>query len=121
MAKLAWVAKALAISSSSGSKSRSSVKRKLNWPFAWPPKLRGMINNGFIPSQSREERRAAGSGECGSRIREALRSYLLGLGIKTLLIIPLSLGGQANGQLSFRFTEERDFDREELEIARALA
>src|SRR6202030_1265384 len=56
-----------------------------------------------------------------SPLPEALRSYLLGLGIKTLLIIPLSLGGQANGQLSFRFTEERDFDPEELEIARALA
>jgi PAS domain S-box-containing protein len=56
-----------------------------------------------------------------SPIPEALRSYLLGQGIKTLLIIPLSLGGQANGQLSFRFTDERDFDPEELEIARALA
>ena len=51
--QLAWVAKALAISSSSGSKSRSSVKRKLNWPFAWPPKLKGMINKVFIPSPSR--------------------------------------------------------------------
>src|SRR5580704_9362529 len=56
-----------------------------------------------------------------SPIPEALRFYLLGLGIKTLLIIPLTLGGQANGQLSFRFTEARDFDPEELEIARALA
>jgi signal transduction histidine kinase len=56
-----------------------------------------------------------------SPIPEALRFYLLGLGIKTLLIIPLTLGGQANGQLSFRFTEERDFHPEELEIARALA
>src|SRR6202040_1793870 len=56
-----------------------------------------------------------------SPIPEALRFYLLGLGIKTLLIIPLTLGGQANGQLSFRFTEERDFQAEELEIARALA
>src|ERR1700686_5382191 len=56
-----------------------------------------------------------------SPIPEALRFYLLGLGIKTLLIIPLTLGRQANGQLSFRFTEERDFDPEELEIARALA
>ena len=56
-----------------------------------------------------------------SPLPEALRFYLLGLGIKTLLIIPLTLGGQANGQLSFRFTEERDFDPEELEIARALA
>src|SRR5271166_1455316 len=48
-------------------------------------------------------------------------SYLLGLSIKTLLIIPLTLGGRANGQLDFRFTEERDFSPEELEIARALA
>jgi signal transduction histidine kinase/PAS domain-containing protein len=56
-----------------------------------------------------------------SSIPAALRSYLLGLGIKTLLIIPLTLGGRANGQLSFRFTQERDFDPEELEIARALA
>src|ERR1700731_2511596 len=56
-----------------------------------------------------------------SPIPEALRFYLLGLGVKTLLIIPLTLGGQANGQLAFRFTEERDFEPEELEIARALA
>src|SRR6266404_7171137 len=56
-----------------------------------------------------------------SPLPEALRFYLLGLGVKTLLIIPLTSGGQANGQLSFRFTEERDFDPEELEIARALA
>jgi predicted ATPase/signal transduction histidine kinase len=56
-----------------------------------------------------------------SPIPEALRFYLFGLGIRTLLIIPLTLGGQANGQLSFRFTEERDFDPAELEIARALA
>jgi GAF domain-containing protein len=56
-----------------------------------------------------------------SPIPEALRSYLLALGIKTLLIVPLTLGGRANGQLSFRFTEERDFDPEQLEIARTLA
>jgi PAS domain S-box-containing protein len=56
-----------------------------------------------------------------SPIAEAQRSYLLGLGIKTLLVIPLSSGGQVNGQLDFRFTEERDFNPEELEIARALA
>ena len=31
------------------------------------------------------------------------------------------MGGQTNGQLSFRFTEERHFDPEELEIVRALA
>jgi PAS domain S-box-containing protein len=56
-----------------------------------------------------------------SPIPEPLRFYLLGLGVKTLLIIPLTSGGQANGQLSFRFAEERDFDPEELEIARTLA
>jgi signal transduction histidine kinase len=56
-----------------------------------------------------------------SHIPEALRFYLLGLGIKALLIIPLTLSGQANGQLTFRFREERDFDPQELEIARALA
>jgi signal transduction histidine kinase len=50
-----------------------------------------------------------------------LRRYLLGLGVKTLLIIPLTCRGQANGVLSFRFMEERDFQAEELEIARALA
>src|ERR1700726_3523616 len=49
------------------------------------------------------------------------RSYLRELGVKTVLIIPLTSRGQANGRLTFRFTEERDFDPEELEIARALA
>jgi len=49
------------------------------------------------------------------------RSYLRQLGIKTLLIVPLISRGQPNGRLTFRFTEERDFHLEELEIARALA
>src|ERR1700751_3883851 len=49
------------------------------------------------------------------------RSYLRELGVKTVLIIPLTSRGQANGRLTFRFTEERDFNPEELEIARALA
>src|SRR4029077_6672994 len=49
------------------------------------------------------------------------RSYLLGLGVKTILIITLTSRGQENGRLTFRFTEERDFQAEELEIARALA
>jgi two-component system, NarL family, sensor kinase len=49
------------------------------------------------------------------------RSYLGELGVKTVLIIPLTSRGQANGRLTFRFTEERDFHPEELEIARALA
>ena len=49
------------------------------------------------------------------------RSYLRELGVKVVLIIPLTSGGQANGRLTFRSTEERDFHPEELEIARALA
>jgi PAS domain S-box-containing protein len=49
------------------------------------------------------------------------RTYLLGLGVKTILIISLTSRGQVNGRLTFRFTEERDFQAEELEIARALA
>jgi signal transduction histidine kinase len=56
-----------------------------------------------------------------SPMPEVQRSYLLGLGIKTIVIIPLTSGGQLNGRLTFRFTEQRDFRPEELEIARALA
>ena len=49
------------------------------------------------------------------------RSYLRELGVRTVLIIPLISRGQANGRLTFRFAEERDFHPDELEIARALA
>jgi signal transduction histidine kinase len=56
-----------------------------------------------------------------SPIPDGHRSYLLGLGVKTVLVISLLSGGQVNGRLTFRFTEERDFQAEELEIARALA
>ena len=49
------------------------------------------------------------------------RSYLRTLGVKTVLIISLVSRGEVNGRLTFRFTEERDFHPEELEIARALA
>jgi PAS domain S-box-containing protein len=56
-----------------------------------------------------------------SPIADGHRSYLLGLGVKTILIIPLTSRGQVNGGLAFRFTEERDFRPEELEIASALA
>jgi signal transduction histidine kinase len=53
-------------------------------------------------------------------IPDAHRLYLLGLGVKTLLIIPLNLGTQLIGSLTFRFTEDREFRPEEIEIARAL-
>lgn len=56
-----------------------------------------------------------------SSMPEAIRSYWLGLGVKTLLIIPLISGRQAHGILAFSFAEERDLDPEEVEIARALA
>jgi predicted ATPase/signal transduction histidine kinase len=52
---------------------------------------------------------------------EGVRTYLAGLGIKSVLIIPLSSKEHVNGMLSFRFINERAFQEEELEIARALA
>ena len=54
-------------------------------------------------------------------IPDEQRSYLRELGVKTVLIIPLTSRDQVNGRLDFRFNEERNFDPEELEIARALA
>jgi PAS domain S-box-containing protein len=54
-------------------------------------------------------------------IPEDKRAHLLALGVKTVLVIPLISRGRANGRLTFRFTEERDFQPEELEVARALA
>jgi PAS domain S-box-containing protein len=56
-----------------------------------------------------------------SPIPEAFRSYLLGLGVKTSLVIPLIVARQLVGSVTFRFTEDREFRPEELEIARALA
>jgi two-component system NarL family sensor kinase len=55
-----------------------------------------------------------------SPIPERDRSYLLGLGFKTILIIPLVSGGRVNGRLTFHFVQERDFHPEELGMARAL-
>jgi signal transduction histidine kinase len=50
-----------------------------------------------------------------------LREYLVGLGIRTGLITPLTSGGQMHGLLAFYFYDECEFDPETLEIARALA
>jgi signal transduction histidine kinase len=55
------------------------------------------------------------------QIGEDARAHLIAEKVKTVLIIPLSSKGQLNGMLSFRFTDERTFQDEELEIARALA
>ncbi len=54
-------------------------------------------------------------------VPDAFRSYVLGLGVKTSLVIPLNLASQLVGSVTFRFTEDREFHPEELEIARALA
>jgi signal transduction histidine kinase len=53
-------------------------------------------------------------------IPDAHRSCLLELGVKTLLVIPLNLATQSIGSLTFRFTEDREFRPEEIEVARAL-
>jgi PAS domain S-box-containing protein len=49
------------------------------------------------------------------------RRFLLSLGVKTLLVIPLVSLDKPIGLLGFRFSEDREFRPEELEIARALA
>jgi PAS domain S-box-containing protein len=54
-------------------------------------------------------------------IPDSHRSYLVGLGTKTLLIIPLVIARQLIGSLTFRFTEDRELRPEEIEIAQALA
>jgi signal transduction histidine kinase len=55
------------------------------------------------------------------QIPEGRRAYLIAEGIKAVLIILLSSKGQVNGVLNFRFKDDRHFQEEELEIARALA
>jgi signal transduction histidine kinase len=57
----------------------------------------------------------------GSPTPPGLREYLIDLGIRTGLIMPLTSGGQMHGLLAFYFYDEREFDAEALEIARALA
>jgi len=52
---------------------------------------------------------------------DAYRLYLLSSGVKTLLVIPLVSLEKPIGLLGFRFSEDREFRPEELEIARALA
>jgi signal transduction histidine kinase len=52
---------------------------------------------------------------------EKFRTYLLGLGVKTSLVVPMRLAGKLVGSVTFRFNEDREFRPEELEIARALS
>jgi signal transduction histidine kinase len=53
-------------------------------------------------------------------IPDALRSCLLQLSVKTLLVIPLNLAAELIGSLTFRFTEDREFSPAEIELARAF-
>jgi signal transduction histidine kinase len=55
-----------------------------------------------------------------SAIPDEPRTYLLGIGVKTLLVVPLHIAKQLIGVLSFRFIEQREFRPEEIEITRAL-
>jgi GAF domain-containing protein len=59
--------------------------------------------------------------DSSSSIPDSHRTYLVEMGAKTLLIIPLIITRQLIGSLTFRFSEDREFRPEEIEIARALA
>jgi signal transduction histidine kinase len=50
-----------------------------------------------------------------------LRDRLLAMGIATLLLIPMSVGGRVDGVIALRFTQARTFRPEEMELAQALA
>src|SRR6266403_1533931 len=88
------------------------------YPEAWQswPLDDGRFNNCFDQPVTVQR-----VGDPQATIPEDKRAYLLALGVKTVLVIPLISRGQAVGRLTFRFKDERDFSPEELEIARALA
>jgi hypothetical protein len=67
----------------------------------------------------RQRRRRGGVRQQSEGCPGLPRSYLLELGFKTLLIIRLTIARQLIGGASFRFTEDREFRPEEIEIARA--
>ena len=50
-----------------------------------------------------------------------LRDRLLALGIVTVLLIPMSIAGRLEGAIGLRFTRQRQFGAQELELAQALA
>jgi PAS domain S-box-containing protein len=50
----------------------------------------------------------------------ALRDRLLPLGIVTVLLVPMSVGGRLEGAFGLRFTRKRSFPPEEMELAQAL-
>ena len=49
------------------------------------------------------------------------REHLLSLGVVTILIVPMLIAGRVEGVMGIRFTRERSFRPEELELAQALA
>jgi signal transduction histidine kinase len=55
-----------------------------------------------------------------SPLPDAHRSYLLELGVQTLLVIPLNFNTQLIGSLAFHFAENREFRPEEIELARTV-
>jgi PAS domain S-box-containing protein len=50
----------------------------------------------------------------------ALRDRLLPLGIVTVLLVPMSVGGRLEGAFGLRFIRKRSFPPEEMELAQAL-
>lgn len=52
---------------------------------------------------------------------ERVRSWAQKLGLKTVLLVPLVFGDESMGTLAVRFTDERRFSAEEMQLVRALA
>src|SRR5262249_30809659 len=51
----------------------------------------------------------------------ALKKYLCGLGVRTVLFVPMLIAGEVAGLVGIRFTEQRSFRQEEIELTQALA
>lgn len=49
------------------------------------------------------------------------RDHVLGLGVITILIVPMLIAGKVQGVIGIRFTQKRAFRNEEMELAQALA
>ncbi len=54
-------------------------------------------------------------------VTSSQRQFMTRLGVKTLLGVPLLLGSEIVGSFTVRFTEQRQFQAEELELTQALA
>ncbi len=51
----------------------------------------------------------------------ALKTYLRGLGVRTVLFVPMLIAGDVAGLVGIRFTQPRSFRQEEIELTQALA